>query len=103
MSPNPQSSYQQVETDAEIPAMKDERRALWRGAVEQELQSLVQEASQIRKAITESKTLTKKTYFNKKFKKCQAQVLQMVGTLQRLQSTEAPAQIVPNDTSIVNE
>lgn len=89
--------------ETEIPAMKDERRAMWRGAVEQELQSLVTEAAKIRKSIGEAKTLTKKTYFNKKFKKCQAQVLQMVGTLQRLQSTEAPTEIVPNDTAVATQ
>lgn len=93
MSPTPQT---------EIPVPKDERRAMWRGAVEQELQSLVTEAAKIRKNITESKTSTKREYYTKKFKKCQAQVLQMVGTLQRLQSTEPPTEINRNDTLVTD-
>lgn len=66
-----------------------QRRAQWKGAVEQELQVLVREAADIRGKITSAKTNTKKVYYNKKFKAVQQKVMQMVAALQRLEAQEA--------------
>ena len=46
-----------------------QRTAMWRGAVEQELQALIASASHIRKEIDTAKTTVKAQYFQKKFKK----------------------------------
>jgi hypothetical protein len=56
----------------------------WREAANAELQELVQTAAAIRTNITNSKTSVKKKYFEKKFKKVQADVMRMLITLERL-------------------
>jgi hypothetical protein len=65
------------------------RTAMWRGAVEQELQALIQEASRIRKEIDTAKTSVKKEYFKKKFKKLTTQVMQMLTALERVKAQQA--------------
>lgn len=68
------------------------RTAMWRGAVEQELQSLIMEASRIRKEIDSAKTSTKKKYFLKKFKSITTQVMQMLTALERVKAQQAEVQ-----------
>lgn len=71
---------------AEIEA---QHRAMWRGAIEQELQSLVRTASEVRQKIDTAKTEFKKKFYNNEFKKIQQKVMQMVTALQRIQAQEA--------------
>lgn len=73
----------------EVMSLAKNRLATWRGAVEQELQSLVQQASEIRRNIDTAKTSVKKKYYAKKFKKVTNEVLQMVATMQRLDAQGA--------------
>lgn len=68
----------------------DTRVSQWTNAVEYELQGLITQAATIRKEISSAKTTAKKAYFQKKFKKLQPQVMQMVAALQQLQSTAPP-------------
>jgi hypothetical protein len=63
---------------------RDERRSVWKGAIEQELQSLITQAAGIRQRISTAKTATKRTYYQKKFNKISPQVMQMVAALERL-------------------
>lgn len=63
------------------------RLSQWRGAIEQELQGLIKQASEVRTSISSAKTTTKKQYYEKKFAKISVQVRQMVTALQRMQST----------------
>ena len=58
----------------------------WQVAAEVELQDLVQQAASIRTNITTAKTQAKKQYFEKKFKKVQADVMRMLITLERLKA-----------------
>ena len=58
----------------------------WQVAAETELQDLVQQAASIRTNITSAKTQAKKQYFEKKFKKVQADVMRMLVTLERLKA-----------------
>jgi hypothetical protein len=69
-----------------------ERTAMWRGAVEQELNALIIEASRIRKEIDSAKTQLKKQYFQKKFKKITTQVMQMLTALERVKAQQAEVQ-----------
>jgi seryl-tRNA synthetase len=69
-----------------------DRTALWRGAVEQELQSLIATASQIRKEVSTAKTATKKKYFSKKFKSITTQVMQMLTALERVKAQQSEVQ-----------
>jgi hypothetical protein len=61
----------------------------WRAAANAELQDLVQTAAAIRTNINNSKTSVKKQYFEKKFKKVQADVMRMLITLERLNAQAA--------------
>lgn len=61
----------------------------WRVAVEQELQELITHATQIRQLSNEAKTKTKRTYYNKKFKKVSSDVMQMVAAMQRIDAHRA--------------
>ena len=80
-----------------------ERTALWRGAVEQELQALIGEASRIRKEIDSAKTSVKKQYFQKKFKKITTQVMQMLTALERVKAQQAEVKkAVEQPTEAVN-
>lgn len=72
----------------------DSRVAQWTNAVEFELQDLIKQAAAIRQEISGAKTATKKAYFQKKFKKLQPQVLQMVAALQQLKTTPENGQDV---------
>lgn len=65
-----------------------ERKAQWKGAIEQELQSLVNEAAGIREKITTAKTQYKKEFYSKKFSKVQSRVMQMLVALQRLEAQD---------------
>ena len=64
--------------------LTEQRISEWTGAIEQELQELVQQAASIRQNIVGAKTTVKKQYFEKKFKKVQQDVMSMLATLQRL-------------------
>lgn len=75
-----------------------DRVEVWKAAVEQELQELVQRASTLRTNITNSKTSTKKSYYNKKFKKVQQDVMSMLTTLQRLRGMSPPETPAPAST-----
>jgi hypothetical protein len=77
------------QVNPEVMDIAKQRLAKWRGAVEQELQSLVQQASEIRRNIDTAKTNVKKQYYAKKFKKVTNEVLQMVATMQRLDAQGA--------------
>jgi hypothetical protein len=67
----------------------DSRISQWRGAVEQEMQALITQAAQIRQQSNTAKTSTKRIYFNKKFKKISAEVMQMVAAMQRIDAHKA--------------
>lgn len=73
----------------------------WSNMIQASLQSLVTEASNIRKKLNESKTSTKKQYYEKKFAKVQREVLQMVGALQRMQSTAVPEVLNANSAATI--
>jgi hypothetical protein len=64
----------------------------WQQAATAELQDLVQVAANIRTNITTAKTQTKKQYFEKKFKKVQADVMRMLITLERLKAETSPTE-----------
>jgi predicted transcriptional regulator len=88
-------------------AVTEDRIEIWKTTVEQELQELVQVASTLRKNITNSKTATKKAYYNKKFSKVQQDVIKMLTALQRLdkmapkkEETGSPAE---GDSDVVND
>lgn len=68
----------------------DDRLDLWQSAASAELNDLVHAAATIRMNITTAKTQAKKQYFEKKFKKVQADVMRMLVTLERLKSTMSP-------------
>lgn len=68
--------------------LKERRLKELRGNIEQELQKLVVTASSLRKKITESKTTTKRQYYDKKFSKVSTSVRQLVATLQQLNYTK---------------
>lgn len=72
----------------DIQQASNTRLAQWRGAVEQELQHLITEASRYRKELDMAKTDVKRRYFKKKFTAVTQQVLQMVATMQRLDAHE---------------
>lgn len=72
----------------DIQQTSNSRLAQWRGAVEQELQHLITEASRYRKELDTAKTDVKRRYFKKKFTAVTQQVMQMVATLQRLDAHE---------------
>lgn len=72
-----------------VTKVANDRLGKWRGAVEQELQDLVKQASAIRQTLDSAKTATKKTYYKKKFQKISSQVMQMVAALQRLDQQKA--------------
>lgn len=72
-----------------IDAVVAQRSDQWKAAVEAELQDLITEASIIRKEISTAKTNTKKKYFEKKFKKVNQEVRQMVAALHRIQQVAA--------------
>lgn len=77
------------------------QQAAWTNMIQSSLQTLVTEASAIRKHLNDSKTVTKKRYYAKKFAKVQQEVLQMVGALQRMQSTAVPEVLNANSTAPV--
>ena len=52
--------------------------AQWNAALDQELQDLLTVASDIRRDISDSKTMTKRKYYTKKFNAVKAQVMQML-------------------------
>lgn len=83
-TPTPEGDFKV--TTAEMEAA---RRAQWKGAIQQELQMLVQEAAGIREKINTAKTQYKKTFYQKKFAKIQPRVMQMVAALQRLEVQDA--------------
>lgn len=76
--------------------LEAQRRAMWRGAIEQELQLLVGKASEVRKNIDEATTKVKVDLYTKKFKKIQEKVMQMVTALQRIQAQEAAVKAAAN-------
>lgn len=73
----------------------------WHSVVQAELQSLVKQASAIRKNIDGAKTDYKKQYFKKKFEKCTKEVLSMVATLQRLE--ERKSSMAPVMSAVVDQ
>jgi len=76
--------------------LEADRRAQWKGAVEQELQADVQRAAVIRKKISDAKTNYKKEFYGKKFTEIQSKVMQMVAALQRLQAQEVSSATAPH-------
>ena len=75
--------------DDTITTASTQRIEEWESVVHQELQDLVQRGSTLRKNIDSSKTDTKKSYYNKKFKKVQQDVMRMLVTLRRLESMKS--------------
>lgn len=74
----------------------------WQQAIESELQDLVKQASGLRGQINNSKTGTKKRYYEKKFAKVSTQVRQMVSALQRVQANTAASTQIPSNASDTN-
>lgn len=84
------------------------QRSKWKTVIEAELQDLIGQATKIREQMSSAKTQTKRQYFDKKFKKINAAVMQMVVSLQRLEHLEQEQQLkeqqaeasVPNITDV---
>jgi hypothetical protein len=82
------------------PDMKTIRVSEWKGQCEREIQTLLEQATTLRKIINESKTATKKQFYTKKFKKVSASMLEMLSVLQKINSLSEP---VVNDAAVVVE
>lgn len=67
--------------------VKELRKQEWKRAVEAELQPLIIEAARLRGIITSAKTQTKRNFYQKKFNKIHATVLQYVDLIQKLEAT----------------
>lgn len=75
--------------------IKADRLDLWRATIDEELQHAITLASELRQKISESKTVTKRNYYDKKFQKVSDTVMQLIAVKSQLpQST---------DTSTSNE
>lgn len=79
-----QETLDQVTSHAPATQRALDRLSTWEGAVEIELQDLITQAAKIRQEMNDSKTPTKRKYFDKKFKKITGEVMQMITTLDRL-------------------
>lgn len=79
-------------TAPEITAMKDaarsQRMETWRLTIEQELQSLITQAADMRQTINAAQTSVKKKYYTKKFKKISEQVVQLLAIQSQLPPRE---------------
>lgn len=80
----------------DVGQLEMDRRAQWKGAIQQELQVCVQQAAEIRKKITDAKTKYKKEFYGKKFAKIQSKVMQMIAALQRLEARDVQAAPEPH-------
>jgi hypothetical protein len=87
------------ETEAKA-NMKTIRVSEWKAMIEQEIQRLLIEATELRKTINESKTSTKKQYYTKKFKKISIQTVELLTTLQSI--TDSQPAPIPDPTSTLN-
>ncbi len=76
-------------SNASVDSLTSYRSNQWQSALNGELQHLIEMASICRKAITTAKTETKKKYYSKKFKKIQAEVMQMLVVKQRVDAQQA--------------
>jgi hypothetical protein len=89
----------------EITAMKDaarlQRMETWRLTIEQELQSLINQAADMRKTINEATTSVKKKYYTKKFKKLSEQVIQLLAIQSQLPPREQPDSVSTDTTTSV--
>jgi glutaredoxin 2 len=77
--------------DTSVTVQSDESKRIeqWLAAANAELQDDITEASKIRSLIDTSKTQAKKQYYQKKFKKVQTRVFQMLTLAEQLKSKEA--------------
>lgn len=79
----------------------------WDSAINAELQDLITTASNYRQAISSAKTGTKRAFYEKKFKKVQTQIIQMLTAKNqiqaRLQSTEVASTDFNLARSLVDE
>lgn len=80
---------------------KKQRMETWRLTIEQELQSLITEAADVRKTINEAKTSVKKKYYTKKFKKISDQVIQLLAIQSQLPPREEPSTVVESEATVV--
>lgn len=84
-----------------IESIRQQRMETWRVTIEQELQTLLNEAAEMRRTIIDAKTSTKKKYYNKKFKKISDQVVQLLTVQSQLPPREQPS--VDTSTDIETE
>ena len=95
----PEISTQDV--DGLRDSIRDQRMETWRQTIDQELQSLVNEAADMRKTINEAQTSVKKKYYTKKFKKISEQVIQLLAVQSQLPPRDqaATGDQEPNSTA----
>lgn len=84
---------------AEKEVIANNRIETWRLTIEQELQTLITQAADMRKTINEAHTNVKKKYYTKKFKKISEQVIQLLAVQSRLPSPEQPTGNSTNEST----
>jgi len=77
--------------------VKKIRLSEWQGMVEQEIQTLMMDAARLRKIMNESKTSTKREYYDKKFKKVSNEALKLVNILQVINAKQSTQEVKEND------
>jgi len=76
-----------------------ERLKLWTDTVQAELQDLIIKATQIREKMNTAKTRTKVEYYGKKFKKISSEVVNLAGTIQKIEELSKQKTEVHPDVS----
>ena len=69
--------------------IKTDRLDLWRATIDAELQQAITTASELRQKIADSKTTTKRDYYNKKFQKISDTVMQLIAVKSQLPPASA--------------
>jgi hypothetical protein len=100
---SPESAQPEVMDKIEA---KDVRMTEWKNALETRLQYLISEAATLRQTMSAAKTQPKKQYFGKKFKKVNAEVMQIVDMLSKMEyinnlKTQATEEIDSNENTQV--